>query len=132
MKKNNKKKIGFEKYLTETLRSDSEGREMFLQLFYKQPLNTQIALLRKFSGISQMVLAGKVKSPQPLIARIEKTDSDPRISTVQRIACILGSRPVLIPEKRLGAVINAEILHEGEIFFSRIVNGKKHAVKGAI
>jgi predicted transcriptional regulator len=42
--------------------------------------------------ISQQVVAKRIKTSQPAIARLEAGDVDPRLSTVQRYAASLGKR----------------------------------------
>lgn len=119
-----KKTGGFEKYLMETLSKDIESREIFLNYFYEQPLSTQLSLLRKYQGLSQVMLANKVKMPQPAIARIEKSESNPRMETIQKVSQGLEVRPILVSDKLLPIFVQHKMLHEGDIFFSKIVFGK--------
>ena len=119
-----KKTGGFEKYLMETLSKDSESREIFLNFYYEQPLSTQFSLLRKYQGLSQVMLANRVKMPQPAIARIEKSESNPRMNTIHKLSQGLKVRPILISNELLPMFVQYKMLHEGDVFFSKIVFGK--------
>ena len=120
-----KKIIGFEKYLMETLSKDTESRTYFFNFFYEQPLTTQIALMRKFRGLSQIMLAHKSRLSQPEVARIEKSESNPRIKTLQKITQSLGVRPVLVPLELIPYLISKETTQEGKQYFNNIACGRR-------
>lgn len=120
-----KKTAGFEKYLIETLNKDTESRTYFFNFFYEQPLTTQIALMRKFRGLSQIMLAHKSRFSQPEIARVEKSESNPRIKTLQKITQFLGVRPVLVPLELIPYLVNKETTQAGKLYFNNIACGRK-------
>jgi len=49
-----------------------------------------LAERRKGLGLSQTTVAARMGTSQPALARLEKGESDPRITTVQRYALALG------------------------------------------
>lgn len=49
-----------------------------------------LAALRLASGLSQAELGEKMNMKQPNIARLEKTPGDPSLSTLQKLAEVLG------------------------------------------
>lgn len=55
-----------------------------------------LTLLRRQSGLTQTALAAKLGSQQPAVARLERGEADPRLSTVDRYAGILGFRIALV------------------------------------
>ncbi|MET4160497.1 DNA-binding XRE family transcriptional regulator [Marinobacterium sp. MBR-111] len=46
--------------------------------------------LRLKAGLSQIELAKKLETSQPQVAKLEKGEVDPRLSTVQRLSAVLG------------------------------------------
>jgi len=121
-----KRKVGFEKYLTETLDADIESKELFLKLFYKQPVTTQLAMFRKGMGLSQVTLSNKAKLKQSGVARFEKAEANPRVQTIEKIAKALGAKVILATPRMIDVLINKELLAQGEAYFSSIVFGKKN------
>ena len=113
--------IDFEKDFVETLGKDTDSREIFLKMFYELPLTTQAALLRKVNGLSQVMLANKANINQPEIARIEKTNANPRVKTLENITKHIGVKTILVPSSLIPCLIYHEITQNGERYFSNIV-----------
>jgi transcriptional regulator with XRE-family HTH domain len=63
-----------------------------------------IRLRRRQLHLSQVELGKRVGMPQSQIARIERGDSDLRLSTVLELARVLGLEPMLIPKQLVPAV----------------------------
>lgn len=58
----------------------------------RRELLKSLAAARSRSKISQKMVAKRIRSSQPAIARLEAGDVDPRLSTLQRYAASVGKR----------------------------------------
>ena len=93
MKKNTKKAISLDSVLEQKLK-DPE----FAQLYRKEQIINNVAKMiydiRKTNGLTQAELAKKVKTTQPVIARLEsgKDSRVPSLDLLMRIADATGSR----------------------------------------
>ena len=56
-----------------------------------------LAKRRDELGLSQTLVAARMGTSQPALARLERGETDPRISTVQRYAMALGEHLHLAP-----------------------------------
>lgn len=63
-----------------------------------------IRLQRRRRGLSQSELGSRLKMPQSQIARIEKGESDVRLSTLAGIARALDLEPMLVPRHLIAPV----------------------------
>jgi HTH-type transcriptional regulator/antitoxin HipB len=67
-------------------------------------LTREIRLQRKRRGLSQADLGRRLRMPQSQIARIEKGDSDIRLSTLVEMARALDLEPMLVPKHLISPV----------------------------
>lgn len=68
-----------------------EGRQRLAQVAEsRNPGFRPLASLRLASGLSQTELAAKMEIKQPNMARLEKNPGDPSLSTLQKLAIVLG------------------------------------------
>jgi len=73
----------------------------------------RLRLARKRSGITQVQVAARLGSQQSAVARFERGEGDPRLSTVERYADLLGLRLALIDHD--GHVVEDPELHIDEL-----------------
>lgn len=59
-----------------------------------KPIAETVKAWRRARGLSQRALAERAGMPYPMIARLELGQTDPRLSTVERLAETLGIRLV--------------------------------------
>lgn len=88
---------GFDKHFKKLMKSKQFEKE-YWKLFLQEPISTQIAILRREKGFSQKQLAKKLHMPQPAIARLERRNYLPSISTLSRLSKILHCKIALIPQ----------------------------------
>jgi transcriptional regulator with XRE-family HTH domain len=85
-----------EDFLDEIIREGTERDADFPRLLAaaerSRALMKQLAAVRVGSGISQVEVARQMKTSQPAVARLEAGESDPRLSTVERYAGVVGQR----------------------------------------
>jgi len=77
----------FESLSPQNSEAITKGRQWVADTFY---VDTSIAKLRLERGLSQAELARQARTSQSYIARLEQGKVDPQISTVQKIAAVLG------------------------------------------
>lgn len=75
----------------------------YFEALMSHPLPIQLALLRRFLGVTQNQLAMRLKLKQTHISRLEKVDSDHLLSLYQRAAEMLGARLAIVPDHSLTA-----------------------------
>jgi transcriptional regulator with XRE-family HTH domain len=114
------RKSGLAKYLEGSLRKDPQARVLFFAEIMKAPVSSQLRLLRHFRGLSQIELSHKVKLMQPEIVRLERDGSNPRTSTLEKVAAGLGARVELVPEKLLPFFAAQQLRAQGQAYFQRI------------
>jgi ribosome-binding protein aMBF1 (putative translation factor) len=68
-----------------------------LEAMSEVSLPVQVTFLRRHYGISQQELAAAISMKQAHYSRLERKDSDHRISTYQKVAQLLRSRLVVLP-----------------------------------
>lgn len=88
---------GFDKHFKHLMKNKQFEKE-YWKLFLQEPISTQIAMLRREKGLSQEQLAKKLHIPQPAIARLERKDYLPSISTLLRLSKVLHCKIALIPQ----------------------------------
>lgn len=47
---------------------------------------------RKEIGLSQTIVAARMRTSQPTVAKLERAEGDPKLSTVERYAAAVGKR----------------------------------------
>jgi ribosome-binding protein aMBF1 (putative translation factor) len=65
---------------------------MVQEALQRRELLRALALTRESMGISQTVVAARMKTSQSSVARLEAGDCDARLSTVERYAAALGKK----------------------------------------
>lgn len=94
----------FDTYLQKKLKdSPSLAREHAFQ-FAELPLGTQLAVLRRRRLLSQEATAKKLNVAQPHVARVERADHDPRLSSVINQSRAIHCRLIVVPEELLAQV----------------------------
>ena len=91
----------------------------------KAPIATQLRLLRHFRGLTQLQLSRTVGVLQPEIVRIERSDCNPRASTLEKVAAGLGARVELIPEKMLPFIAAGQLRARGEAYFQNVARTRR-------
>ena len=115
-----RRKSGLARYLESSLAKDPHARVLFFAEVMKAPISSQLRLLRHFLGLSQVELSRKVKLKQPEIVRLERAGSNPRASTLEKVAAGLGARVELIPASLLPFIAGQRLRALGEAYFQRI------------
>ena len=80
------------------IESDPEYAAEYFAELMRRPLPVQVALLRKFLGLTQEELAKMLGMKQTHVSRLEKVDSDHLLSLYQRVAGKLGAHLAIVPE----------------------------------
>lgn len=88
----------FDKDVQNKLKNDPKYAQAYFEAIADEPLPVQIALLRRAYGISQEAIAAKLHLKQAHISRLEKKDSDHLISTYEKMAKLLHSKIMIVPE----------------------------------
>lgn len=101
------KKSGFDRFVDEAFRRDPKLKLAYLAELAKAPINTQLAILRRRLGLTQVEVARRMQLSQSNVARLERTDENPTAKMIARAAKALGCRVLLIPEKELGRFLAA-------------------------
>lgn len=95
------KKGGFDRYVDKVFQEDPKLKLAYLAELAKEPINTQLAVLRRRLGLTQEDVAKRMNLRQSNVARLERKDENPTVRMVGRAAKALGCRVLLIPEKEL-------------------------------
>ena len=88
----------FDRDVREKITSDPEYAQAYFEALSEESLPVQIALLRRVYGISQESIATRMHVKQGQISRLEKKDSDHLLSTYAKVAKILHSKILIVPE----------------------------------
>ena len=116
----NRKESGLDNFLRESIEEDEQFRALFFAEAMSLPIASQLRLLRKFRGLSQVKLSKKTKLAQSEVARLESAGSNPRAKTLERLAKGLGAKIEIIPEKMIPFLAAQQLRLEGEAYFNRI------------
>ena len=81
------------------------------------------------AGLSQAELAHRLGVTQPVVARLEKTGSDPRIKTLERVAAVLGRRVEIALEPGLPEVDETQIRRNLRLTPTQRLEQLEHAVR---
>ena len=93
------KDSALEKDIRQTIETNPEYAAEYFQELMKRPMPVQLALLRKFLGMTQEELARALHLKQTHISRLEKAGSDHFLSLYQRAAERLGAHLAIIPDE---------------------------------
>ena len=93
-----KKEPKFDKDVRKAIESDPEYAAEYFDEMMKRPLPVQLALLRKFLGMTQEELAITLRLKQTHISRLEKVDSDHLLSLYKKASERLGAHLAIVPE----------------------------------
>jgi DNA-binding XRE family transcriptional regulator len=94
---NKKKRIEFDKDVWGAIASDPEYATEYFEELITRPLPLQVALLRRFLGMTQEGLAKSLHMKQTHISRLEKIDSDHLLSLYKKAAERLGAHLAIVP-----------------------------------
>lgn len=72
------------------LEQDPEFRERWERTAFARAVAIEVLRYRAEHGLSQSALARRLGVSQPLIARLEIGEHEPKISTLQRLSSVLG------------------------------------------
>ena len=95
------KRGGFDRYVDETFREDRGLRLAFWAELAREPIGTQLSVLRHRLGLTQEEVARRMHVSQSNVARLERKDENPTAKMIARAAKALGCRVLLVPEKDL-------------------------------
>lgn len=98
---------GFDRYVDKIFREDPQLELAYIAELAKEPINTQIAVLRHRLGFTQEEVARRMHLKQSNIARLERKGENPTAKILVMAAKALGCRIVLIPEKEINNIISA-------------------------
>ena len=83
-------------FLSEIIAERTERNPAFPDLveaaLRKRQLLRALATERAARGLSQQVVASRMGTSQPALARLERGEVDPKLSTIERFAAAIGSR----------------------------------------
>ncbi|MBI1979362.1 MAG: helix-turn-helix transcriptional regulator [Elusimicrobia bacterium] len=79
------------------IEEDPEFAEAYFEELRSSPIPVQLALLRRLKGIPQVEVAAKLHLKQAFISKLEKPESDHRISIVSKVAKALNGELVILP-----------------------------------
>ena len=83
-------------FLAELIRTRTEGNPDFPVLvdaaIARRELLRSLAHVREESGLTQTQVAARMGTSQSQVARIEAASGDTKLSTVERLASVLGKR----------------------------------------
>lgn len=88
---------GFEKDVRKAIESDPEYASAYFEELLTRPLPVQMALMRKYLGLSQEEVAKRVGLKQTHISRLEKSGSDHLLSLYKKVAEKLGAHLAIVP-----------------------------------
>ncbi len=95
---------GFDSYLQKKLRTSPTLAREYAAQFAELPLGTQLAILRRRRLLSQEAVAKKLNVAQPHVARVERPEHDPRLSSVVNQTKAIHCRLIVVPEELLSQV----------------------------
>jgi DNA-binding XRE family transcriptional regulator len=97
-------KAGFNEYIDDLLRNDRKFLKDYAREVAKLPLPLQLAMLRGRRGLTQEVVALRMRVKQPQVARMERDNYDPRLSSVVAQARAIGCHLMLVPDESASLV----------------------------
>lgn len=96
--KRKKQEALFNQDVRKTIESDPEYAVEYFDELMRRPLPVQLALLRKFIGMTQEQLAKALHLRQTHISRLEKVDSNHLLSLYKQAAEKMGAHLAVVPE----------------------------------
>lgn len=90
---------GFDKHVKQLFSKNRRLAKDYWTLFSQEPISTQIAILRRERGLSQVELAKRLHVSQPQVARFERHGYKPTLSTLEELSKILNCKVVLLPKE---------------------------------
>ena len=98
---------GYDRYVDKIFKEDPALKLAYLTELAKEPINTQLAVLRHRLGLTQAEVARRMHIRQSNVARLERKNENPTSRMVARAAKALGCRVLLIPEVELARFLAA-------------------------
>ena len=99
-----RKTSAFDRQLRQSLGRDASLAKEYSERFAGLPLTTQLAVMRRRRWLTQEVLAQKMRVKQPHVARAERAQHDPRLSTLDSLARNLNCHLLVVPDELLPKV----------------------------
>ncbi|NQY10556.1 MAG: helix-turn-helix transcriptional regulator [Flavobacteriales bacterium] len=81
-----------DRYISKRKKSDQEFKNGFNEGYLEFKIGVAIRKLRKESGLTQEELANKLHTKKSYISKVENHAEDIRLSTLMRIAHVLGKQ----------------------------------------
>ena len=78
--------------IAESTQKDPQFPQLIEEARQRRELLQKLAALRISAHITQAVIAKRIKTSQPAVARMEAGIIDPRLSSIQRYAASVGKR----------------------------------------
>ena len=78
---------------------DPEYAEAFFEELVKAPVQLQLAMFRRFRGVTQEKMATKLKVEQGYISKLEKPGSNHLLSNYEHAARTLRGHLVFVPDE---------------------------------
>lgn len=95
---------GFDKHLLLLLSKNPRLAREYSKAIAALPLPTQLAIRRRWLGLSQARVGRKMRLPQTTIARFERLGTNPTWSTIRKTSEALGCIAILVPKEQVADV----------------------------
>lgn len=89
---------GFDKDVRKAIGKDQKYAAEYFEELTRRPLPVQLALLRKFLGLTQEDIAKALNLKQTHVSRLEKAGSDHLVSLYEKAAKHLKARVAIVPQ----------------------------------
>lgn len=132
-----KARVTWEEYMEERLR-DPEYAALWAESLPRIDLAVNVCLLRLERGLSQKQLAEAAGLSQPRITEIERSDANPTLLTITRIANALGVRVERlfadkpVRDAEVAAQPQAEVVEKEQAVIPRSVRKRKPRPQAAL
>ncbi len=80
------------KYIENRKKTDASFREGFDEGYEQFKIGVMVRRMRESAGLTQEELAAKLKTKKTAISRIENHAADIKLSTLERVASVLGKK----------------------------------------
>jgi DNA-binding XRE family transcriptional regulator len=80
------------------IEEDPAFADAFFAELVERPLAVQVAMLRRFRGLSQVELAARLHVTQSFLSKLEKEDSNHLVGLYEKLAKLLNGKLAIVPE----------------------------------